>query len=592
MDAMSAGRGAERRGGGVSATRSHRPRRLDPIGALVVLAAVLILALGCADGGGGGGDDPGPVASPLSSVEQSARFLAQATLGANHEAIERVDRLGFEVWLDEQMAIPPSHHLPELRRLRFAYGDFTNGDLTLRSPFFRQLAWWNRVMAAPDVLRQRVALALSEIFVVSDLVDALAISPETVASYYDVLLDHAFGDYEALLLEVSLHPAMGVYLSHLNNDRGDPDAGRFPDENYAREVMQLFSVGLFELEPDGRLRRDGNGDPIPTYDNDDITELAKVFTGLGLQGPGASFGGVFGDRTLPMVMYEDHHSPGPKRLLDDTVIPGGQPGMQDVEDAVARLAAHPNVGPFLGFRLIQRLVKSNPSPEYVARVAAVWEDDGTGRRGQLGAVVRAILLDDEARRDPGAEEAEGFLREPFLRWVSLLRTFDATSPSGEYLIQGAVLGFLLGQHPMSSPSVFNFFQPDFAPNGPIRDRGLVAPEFQITTDASVIAIANLATYFLFVTPAIPVDTDLLRSGVLAPEDVLFTLDLSDEIAVAGDIDALLNRLDLLLTHGTLSSATRTRIAETLADPLFANPELRVRAAIHFLLMSPDHSVVR
>jgi uncharacterized protein (DUF1800 family) len=566
-----------------------RDGRIGAWGARWLALSILTLTVGC--GSGGGGDEAGaPAAQPLSSTEQASRFAAQATLGADMEEIARIEALGFEVWLDEQLALPPSSHLGELQRLVATYADPANPNL-LRSPYFRQLAWWSRVMGAPDLLRQRVAMALSEIFVVSDRADLLAIAPESVASYYDVLLEHAFGSYEALLLDVTLHPAMGVYLSHLNNDRSDPVVGRFPDENYAREVMQLFSIGLYELEPDGSVRVDVGGDPIPTYGNAEITELAKVFTGLGLQGPLASFGGQLGDRRLPMVMYEDHHEPGPKTLLRGFVIPGGQPGMQDVEDAVAHLADHPNVGPFLARRLIQRLVKSNPSPAYVARVAAVFDDDGGGARGQLGAVVRAILLDEEARRDPG-DETDGFLREPFLRFVSMLRTFDARAASGEYLIQGAIVGFLLGQHPMSSPSVFNFFQPDFAPSGPIARAGLVAPEFQVTTDASVLWIANLATYFLFEQPAFPVDVSLLRPGSIEEEDVVLAFDFSDEIAVAGDIDALLDRLDLLLTYGTMSSGTRQTIARVLEDPMLVDPELRVRVAVHFILMSPDYSVVR
>lgn len=551
------------------------------------LLVALLAAAACSSGGGG---EDETTARPLTQVQASARFLSQATLGASYEEIERAEAIGFEAWIDEQMAIPASPHLEEMERLQRDYGDPARFE-TFRSPLFRRLAWWNRVMAAPDLLRQRVALALSEIFVVSDTADALFLEPGSVASYYDLLLEHAFGSYEELLLAVSLHPAMGVYLSHLNNDRSDAGLGRFPDENYAREVMQLFSIGLFELAPDGSLETDGNGDPIPTYGNAEITEFAKVFTGLGLQGPGAAFGGQAGDRRLPMVMYEDHHEPGPKTLLGGYTIPAGQTGMEDVEEAVAHLADHPNVGPFLALRLIQRLVKSNPSPAYIERVAAVFDDDGTGARGNLGAVVRAILMDDEARRDP-SEESDGFLREPFLRWVSLLRAFDARSTSGEYLVEGAILGFLMGQHPMSSPSVFNFFQPDFAPNGPIQRAGLKAPEFQITTDTSVVWIANFATYFLFGPPAVPIAVDSLRAGTLTEDEIVLALDLDDERAIADDIDALLDRLDVLLTYGTLSSSTRDTIAAVLADPLLVDPDARVRAAIHFILMSPDYAVVR
>jgi uncharacterized protein (DUF1800 family) len=502
------------------------------------------------------------------------------------EEIERVEALGFESWIDEQMAMPASSHLVAMQRLQALYGDPAKQS-TYRSPQFRRFAWWEQALSAPDVLRQRVAMALSEIFVISELTDLLFISPESVASYYDLLLDHAFGSYEDLLLEVTLHPAMGVYLSHLNNNRSDLALGRFPDENYAREVMQLFSIGLFELNADGTQRTDVNGDPIPTYDNGDITEFAKIFTGLGLQGPGAFFGSLAGDRTLPMVMYEANHEPGPKTLLNGYTIPGGQTGMQDVEDAIGHLADHENVGPFIATRLIQRLVRSNPSPAYVARVAQVFANDGRGARGNLAAVVRAILMDDEARRDP-SDQADGFLREPFLRWVAYLRAFDATSPSGEYLVEGALTGFLLQQHPMASPSVFNFFQPDFAPNGPIKEAGLKAPEFQITTDSSIIGLANLALLFVVGAPAFPADVNGLLPGSIDAQEIPLELDLSDELALVDDVDALLDRLDLLLTYGTLSDETRDIIQIAVEG---ADPPTRVVLALNLILSSPDYSVI-
>ena len=561
----------------------------------VAIAAVLVLSLsacssGSSDDGASASGGGAASVEPLTVAEQSSRFLAQASFGASMEEIERVEALGPEVWVDEQLGMPASLHAEEMVRLRAAFGDTTNDD-TAQSPIFRQLAWWSRSLEAPDVLRQRVAMALSEIFVISENVDLLFVSPESVASYYDLLLEHAFGTYEELLLAVTLHPAMGVYLSHLNNDRSDPARGRFPDENYAREVMQLFSIGLFELAPDGSLRRDADGAIIPTYGNAQITEFAKIFTGLGLQGPGADFGLPFGDRSLPMVMYEAHHEPGAKTLLDGFVVPAGQTGMQDIEDAIAHLAAHPNVGPFIARRLIQRLVKSNPSPAYLERVAAVFDDDGQGARGNLGAVVRAILLDEEARRDPSQDEA-GRLREPFLRWVALLRAFDARAPSDEFLIEGTGVGALVGQHPMASPSVFNFFQPDFSPNGEIQEAGLVAPEFQITTDASVLWIANLATYFLFFDPAFYYDESLFRAGTITNDEIGLALDLSDEIAIASDPDALLDRLDLILTYGTLSDQARATIRTAIMDPAVSDPELRVRMAIHLFLLSPDYGVVR
>lgn len=268
----------------------------------------------------------------------------------------------------------------------------------------RRWSWWQQVIDGPDPLRQRVALALSEIFVVSDNSDAVASNPVGAASYYDMLLGDAFGNYRDILLDVTLHPVMGAYLSHLRNDKSDPRSGRYPDENYAREIMQLLSIGLFQLKQDGTLLRDGRGKPIPTYDNDDITELAKIFTGLSFDGPDRNFGSGAEAWTRPMRMYEEHHEPGPKRLIRGRHVPASQTGMQDISAAVDNLFRHPNVGPFIARRLIQRLVTSNPSPLYVQRAAAAFADDGHRVRGNMRAVISAILLDPEARAWPTAGE--------------------------------------------------------------------------------------------------------------------------------------------------------------------------------------------
>ncbi len=551
-------------------------RQRNRFGSLLVLG---VLAVACGNGGGGGGGDGDPSDEPtLAELQEASRFLAQASLGASYEEIERVARTGPERWLEEQLDTPPSPHLPLFLQLREVYADPENQDL-IDSPIFRQFAWWERVMTAPDVLRQRVALALSEIFVVSDVPDLLFLLPGAIASYYDVLLEHAFGSYEELLLDVSLHPAMGIYLSHLNNQRGDPDLGRFPDENYAREVMQLFSIGLVELAADGRPLLDDDGSTIPTYGNREITEMAKVFTGLGLQGGGSAFGAFAGDFTRPMVMYQAFHEPGEKELLGGFVIPEGQSGMKDVEDAVGHLADHPNTGPFIALRLIQRLVTSNPTPAYVERIARVFGDDGRGRRGNLGAVVRAILLDREAL-EPASPALAGHLREPFLRWVSLLRAFEAGSTSGRYFIDSFGVGFLLGQLPMSSPSVFNFFQPDFAPDAAFREAGLVAPEFQIVTSSTAILWANVALFLA------------AERGLHSETGRFEALRLTRERRLAAEEDprALIDRLDLLLTHGNLSEGTRNVITDNLST--YEDAELRLVFALYLFLISPDWNVVQ
>ena len=456
-------------------------------------------------------------------------------------------------------------------------------------------------MAGPDPVRQRIALALSEIFVISERQDTLFLNPAGRADYYDMLLRNAFGNYRDLLMDVTRHPAMGVYLSHLNNRRSDPALNRFPDENFAREVMQLFSIGLFELNLDGSQKLDSDLRPVPTYDNGDITEFAKVYTGLGPGGAKDSFGEeIFFDFTAPMRMYSKWHEPGEKLLLGGLILPAGQTALKDVEDAVDNLFNHPNVGPFFGRLLIQRLVTSNPTPEHIGRVAAAFDDDGEGVRSDMKAVLRAILFDPESR---GGSPHFGRLQEPFVRYVALARMFRASSHSGLYMNSGFLADFLLNQHAGASPSVFNFFLPDHQPNGEITETGLVAPEFQISTDSTLIGMANLA----FGVPILgqPMTNPLQEELVACARgeatcdhipawlrDVaganIVRLDFSEEIAVADDVNALLDHLDTLMTYGTLSRTTRDALIPILTP--VNDPEFRVRIAVGLMMITPDYVV--
>jgi uncharacterized protein (DUF1800 family) len=425
-----------------------------------------------------------------------------------------------------------------------------------------------------------VALALSEIFVVSDAMDTVGANPIGLASYYDMLLRNSFGNYRQLLEDVTKHPIMGTYLSHLRNAKSDPSSGRFPDENYAREIMQLFSIGLFELKSDGSYLLSGSGQPIPTYDNDDITELAKIMTGLSFDGVDSDFYLGQENWTAPMRMYESFHEPGAKILLRGKYVPPGQTGMKDLDDALDNLFTHPNVGPFFSRRLIQRLVTSNPSPEYLERVSAVFANDGSGVRGNLAAVLRAILLDPEARTTPvGSGIARGRLQESFLRRVHLARVFDASNLASSYPISdgGAPVDF--GQRPLSSPTVFNFFLPDHRPAGPIGDAGLVGPEFQILTTVTAISSSNELRDEAY---------DTLNSDADPALEV--RLDLHDEIAVATDVRALLDRLDLVLMYGNMSEPMRDVLIGTLS--LLPDPEARTRMAVHLIAISPEYNVVK
>ncbi|MEM8934376.1 MAG: DUF1800 family protein, partial [Acidobacteriota bacterium] len=419
---------------------------------------------------------------PRTARQRAARCLAQCTFGGDLQLIDTIVSSGFETWLDAQMALPPSLVLPTVEQLFDANPEgedqFLHHDWT----------WWENILTTPDVVRHRIVFCLSQIFVISRYEDLLYDSSYAVGAYHDVLARHAFGNFRDLLLAVALQPSMGIYLSHLNNRRSAPSLNRFPDENFARELMQLFSIGLFELNPDGSRKLDGRGQPIPTYGNAEITEMAKIFTGLTLapeNGEPVIFGEEYDTFHVPMVMFEPEHEPGPKTLLGGFVVPAGQTGMQDIEAAIDHLVAHPNVGPFIGRRLIQCLVTSNPSPAYVARVAAAFDDNGMGVRGDMKAVFKAILLDTEARDESKLTDPTfGKVREPFVRWVQLGRTFHATSPTGRFRHFGGldpggenvdnIEVVFLGQYPFFSPSVFNFFSPTHQPAGTLTNADLVA----------------------------------------------------------------------------------------------------------------------
>lgn len=498
------------------------------------------------------------------------------------EQLDGMATMGDEVWLDTQLALPPTFHAPSIEAIltRREAGEFEPFENDIEYLIFaRRLAWWHNTITAQDTVRQRVAFALSQIFVVSDRVDTLEVYPYALGSYYDTLLEHAFGNFRDLLEAVALSPAMGIYLSHVNNRRSDPVNNIFPDENFAREVMQLFSIGLFQLAPDGTVLRDANGDPLPTYDNADIAEFAKVFTGLSFDGSNSFFGNVDTPYfRAPMVMFDAEHELGEKRLLNGVVVPAGQSGLQDIDMALDNLFEHPNVGPFMSRLLIQRLVTSNPSPAYVQRVASVFNDNGSGVRGDMRAVIRAITLDPEARAAPTNAGSFGKLREPVVRYVSLLRQLGVSSPDGFIAPLGYFLQDVSQQHPLSAPSVFNFYLPDHTPAGPVADAGLVAPEFQITNSNTIVAYPNF------------IDAIVLGDFVTDTPDGFepASLNFSPLIDIADDPEALVDRLDTLFHYGTLSPELRTIFIDAIRE--FDDMEFRVRIALYWVLTSPEYAI--
>ena len=508
------------------------------------------------------------------SDAQAARFLAQATLAPSDAEIARVRALGYEAWLNEEFAKPPS---PGNWDWLLAKGVHLDPEAaSIAKGVDAQV--WQRLLSATDSLRQRVALALSEIFVVGfDGING-PYKQFKLAGYWDLLSAHAFGSYRTLLEQVTLNPAMGNYLNTAGNQKEDAATGRQPDENYAREVMQLFTIGLYELNHDGTPRLGANGQPIETYTQDTVTNLARVFTGWKLDQPRAGDSAPEFVRR-PMVLNSRQHSTLAATFLGVTV-PANTDGNAALATAMTTLANHPNVGPFIGRQLIQRLVTSNPSTAYVARVAAAFDDNGQGVRGDLKAVLRAVLLDEEARSDATlADPAFGKLREPMLRFIQWARVFNATSLSTNWDVGNTSdAAKSLGQSPQRSASVFNYFRPGYVPpNTAIANSGLVAPELQITNESSVAGYLNSMM-------------TLIESG---HRDI--RPNYATELTLAGDAAALVDRLNRLLCAGQLSEATRDLITTTvagMANSSTSDKTKRVQAAVMLVMASPDYLVQR
>ncbi len=537
---------------------------------------------------------PPPVALTNVTATDAARFLTQATFGPKQSEIDALTSGNLNAWIDAQIALTNTSH-------RNATVAERNAALATTPPEFnvtnnpillshRQRAWFQIALTAPDQLRQRVAFALSQILVVSDVPFGNNMA-EFVANYNDILANNAFGNFRTLLEQVTLSPVMGLYLSHLRNEKATATTN--PAENYAREVMQLFSIGLVQLQPDGTLKLDTDGLPIPTYHQTTITEMAKIFTGWAFFNTtpnAANNANLFRrspqDYINPMMNYTAFHEMAAKNIAPvlSAPIPANLGATEDLKRALDALFNHDNTPSFISKQLIQRLVTDNPSPAYVYRVAEKFRNDGSGVRGNLGAVVRAILTDYEARStavidDPGY----GKLKEPLLRYTGFLRTFNAASSSGrnnQDNVQNS-----LAQAPLRAQSVFNFFEPGYVFPGPLAAAGLVAPEFQITDDTTAISVANFLRTAIFVAAG---------SGGANAAKVLHP-DYSAELALVNNVPALLDRLNLLMTAGQLTPATRTRITTTVTTIPATTAALqreRIQTAILLVATSPDGATQR
>jgi uncharacterized protein (DUF1800 family) len=551
------------------------PSRVKP---LMLTAGIASTLAAC--GGGGGGDSPAPAPVPAAvsfapTTAQAARFLAQASMGASHTQMDHVVSLGYAAWLDEQLALPPSGTRWDWLVAQ-GYADISHKND--ESGF--DAAAWSKLLNSPDTLRQRVTLALSEIFVTA--IDGLVGAgwrQFAAASYLDLLEANAFGNHRTLLQQISLSAPMGQFLTYRGSAKADPVSGALPDENYARESMQLFTIGLLQLNIDGTPQLTA-GKTTDTYGLSDITGLARVFTGwdfdlAGLTGNAATATPDFLRR--PMVQVASRYETGAKTFLG-TTIAAGTAATACLTQALDTIFAHPNIAPFFSRQLIQRLVTSNPSPAYVGRLAAVFNNDGTGVRGNLGAVVRALLLDNEARTDPvAASTSFGKLREPMLRFTAWARAFGATSPSGAWAVGNTSdPGTRLGQSPLRSPTVFNFFRPGYVPpNSALGSAALQAPEFQIANESSVVGYLN------FMQRAV--------AGTVGD----LTPDYTGLLALADNASALISEINLVLAANQLSVTTAAALSsavQTMPGGTDANRRGRINAALLLVLAAPEFIV--
>ena len=555
-------------------------------------ACALFTLAACGGGGGNTADSPMPAATPTPipapvGATDAARLLEQATFGVTASDVAHVQSVGIDAYINEQLTYAPTQYTGYSYTPHTApvgcMGDGSNppdaSSLCARdqyTPFQVQRDFFTHALNNPDQLRQRVAFALSQIMVVSsvEIYEAYGL-----ADYQNVLLNDALGNYRTLLQDVTLNPAMGHYLDMANSDETNPQNGTVPNQNYAREVLQLFSIGLVALNPDGTQQLDASGVPIPTFDGATIEGFASVFTGWTYPPlPGAN-----SQWTNPinfvgtMMAFPDHHQSGTKALLNGYTVPANQTPAQDLANALDNIFNHPNVGPFISQQLIQHLVTSNPSPAYVARVGAIFANNGQGVRGDLSAVVRAILTDAEARGAAPTTNVFGHLREPALFITSTVRSLGGQSDG--VLLRSA--SSAMGQPMFSPDTVFSFYPPSYQ----IPGTQTVAPEFGIDNAATALARANFINTVIMHGGATPDPTVTGSTGT--------TINLTP-LSSAANNTALIAQLNQTLMHGSLPSdasniilAAANSVAVSSTDPLAV-----ARAASYLILTSAQYQVER
>ncbi|WP_017220909.1 DUF1800 domain-containing protein [Moritella dasanensis] len=528
-----------------------------------------------------------------SVTNAAAKLLYQGSFGPTPAALLSAQQVTRQQWIAAQMQLSPSWHYP--LTVQYCDGSITpttidadnvsrvndkkstNPRACLKA---QESVWLEHALTAQDQLRQRVAFALSQIFVVSSQEPPLAKYGDGLAWYYDLLVKHSFGNYRDLLQDVTLSPAMGVYLSMQGNRKENLNKNTFPDENYAREVMQLFSIGLYQLDISGQAMLDKQGNKIPSYQQDDVENLARVFTGWDLVANKRYGNRRSGRYDTFMELSPKQHDYQEKQLFGQS-IKAGMKADKELSASLDLLFNHPNVGPFISRQLIQRLVSSNPSPDYIKRIAMIFNDNGVGERGDLGAVVQAILLDDEAQG--AVTESALKLKEPLLNYVGFLRAFSATPKSEHYQLRQ--LNGTFGQGAMRSDSVFNFYQPDFQAN--------YQPDLKANDGSSSTLPANQQMTTVSPESQIMVDPLIIKQLSLMFKQTMsnkanFDLDLTEPLALADNSVDMLDYLDQLLLAGKMTPAFKAQLQSHLIN--IKGQKRQLKEAIYLIVSSADYAV--
>jgi uncharacterized protein (DUF1800 family) len=518
-----------------------------------------------------------PTDLPANDAE-AARFLTQATYGPTVAEIARLRAIGYSEWLRQEFNKPATAARPYMEAVNDARLADGQSGVSHNNRLDR---WFHTAATGSDQLRQRAAFALSQILVISDQNSTLGGEPIQVSEYWDILARNAFGNYRELLDEVTWNPSMGKYLSHFRNRKASSDGLRQPDENYAREVMQLFTIGLIERNLDFSPILSG-GQPIPTYNQSVVTEYAKVFTGFNYNNATSISNGT--NTYLRMKCIETEHDTTLKTVIGGSTIPAGQDCPSDVDDGLDLLFAHPNIAPFIARQLIQRFTASSPSSAYIQRVAQKFLNNGFGERGDLSAVIRQVLMDPEARNAPTANS--GKPREPMLKLTAMWRAWDAQMPAAD-AYGNIPMGMTnpsgtFGQRPLGADTVFNFFEPDYQQPGAIANSGLYSPEFQTLNESTLTSASN--SYYTYSWNS--------YVGMSSPPSNRPLLNLAPLVALASDPTAMVAEVNKRMMYGSMSTNMQNVLRNMLIFMDGASATDKARTVVYVTALSPEYAVQR